>query len=142
MDRIWPLYMGERCTFSRNDAMSFGRGPGDVARDLRIVMGDALGAETKGGGSASPGWIWNFDQSMVRPSRRGGVPVEAGIRGGQVFSTIRRGGRRRVRRERPAGYCCSPQWMVVEEGSGVMMTAGAPTVRPSRKGDSEECRGR
>ena len=38
-----------------DDAMSLGRGPGDVARHLRIMVRDALGAEAERGGIIVPG---------------------------------------------------------------------------------------
>ena len=86
-----------------------------------------------GVGSASPGCSSKWHQSIVRPSRRGGVPV------------LRRQPRRPSRFSaspsrmlggsplRPAEYCCSPQWMRPFRNVPVVMTtAPAKTVRPSR----------
>ena len=58
-----------------NDRVRLRRGERDVAGNLRVVMRSFLVRKLKGVGSASPGCTLNCDQSMVRPSRRGGVPV-------------------------------------------------------------------
>ena len=71
---------------------------------------------------------------MVRPSRRGGVPV---LRRHPRRPSFFRDSPSRMAAgspERPAGYCCSPQWMSpLRKVPVVMMTAAAPTVRPSRR---------
>src|SRR5579863_8792692 len=70
---------------------------------------------------------------MVRPSRRGGVPVLR--RQPRRPSCLRDSPRRTAAGspERPAGYCCSPQWIrPLRKVPVVMMIALAPTVRPSR----------
>ena len=109
----------------------------DVAADLtqRRLTRACVNGERKlnGVGSASPGCSSKRDQSMVRPSSRGGVPV------------FRRHSRRprRFRRfaeqdaggspQRPAVYCCSPQWMRPFRKVPVVTTvAAARTSRPSR----------
>ena len=92
-----------------DEAQRFRRGVGDVAGDL--ALRDLVGAEAERCGVGVAGLLGEALQSMVRPSRRGGVPV------------FRRQPRRprRLRLSpsrtdggsplRPAGYCCSPQWM-------------------------------
>ena len=87
-------------------------------------MRDLFGAEAEGRGVFVAGLTVNCDQSMVRPSRRGGVPV------------LRRQPRRPSALSdspsstaagsplRPAGYCCSPQWIrPLRNVPVVMMTA-------------------
>ena len=99
--------------------------------------GDAVcGSERKlkGVGSVSPGWSSNLVQSMVRPSRRGGVPV---LRRVSRRPSFFRDSPRRTEAgspERPAVYCCSPQWMrPLRKVPVVTMTAWAAILRPSRR---------
>ena len=87
----------------------------------------------KGVGSASPGWSSNLVQSMVRPSRRGGVPVFRRVSRRPSF--FRDSPRRTEAGSplRPAVYCCSPQWMrPLRKVPVVTMTACAAMRRPSR----------
>ena len=88
----------------------------------------------KGVGSASPGCSSNLDQSMVRPSRRGGVPV---LRRVSRRPSFFRDSPRRTEAgspERPAVYCCSPQWMrPLRKVPVVTMTAWAAIFLPSRR---------
>ena len=87
-----------------------------------------------GVGSASPGCSSNLDQSMVRPSRRGGVPVFRRVSRRPSFF---RDSPRRTEAgspERPAVYCCSPQWMSpLRKVPVVTMVAAAEILRPSRR---------
>ena len=58
-----------------NDAMGFGSSPGDVAGDLRIVMGDALGAEAERCGIGVAGLELKFrpvDAAAVEARRGAG----------------------------------------------------------------------
>ena len=56
-----------------NDAQRFRSGEGDVAADLRLH--DLLRAEAEGSRLGIARLLFEASQSMVRPSRRGGVPV-------------------------------------------------------------------
>src|SRR5579883_2951936 len=58
-----------------NDTMCFVSRERDVARHLRIVMSYSLRAEAEWRGVFIPRCKVKRDQSIVRPSRRGGVPV-------------------------------------------------------------------
>ena len=99
---------------------------------VHVAVG-AVERKLKGVGSASPGCSSNLDQSMVRPSRRGGVPV---LRRHLAQAELLRDSPRRTLAgspERPAVYCCSPQWMrPLRKVPVVTMTAWAAMVRPSR----------
>ena len=55
MDWICPLYIGERCTFSRMMRCVSVGGERDVAGHLLVVMRDRLVRKLKGVGSSSPG---------------------------------------------------------------------------------------
>ena len=58
-----------------DDAMSLGRGPGDVARHLRIMVRDALGAEAERGGIIVPGLQGEFgpvDRAPIEARRGAG----------------------------------------------------------------------
>ena len=101
---------------------------GKLSRATRLVR------KLNGVGSSSPGCNWNCDQSMVRPSRRGGVPVfRRQPRKPRFFSDSPKS-TAEGSPLRPAGYCCSPQWInPLRNVPVVMMTAPARTVRPSRR---------
>src|SRR6478609_8152346 len=128
---ICPEYIGERCTFSRMircvssvvNAMKHGT-------CFCVIF---FVRKLNGVGSASPGCTSKRDQSMLRPSRRGGVPVlSLHPRKPSSLSDSPRscdGGSPL----RPAGYVCSPQWISpLRNVPVVTMATCAPTVRPSR----------
>src|SRR5207253_5388803 len=59
-----------------DDAMSFGRSPGDVARHLRVMMSDTLGPKAEGRGIGIAGLDLEFrpvNRSAVEPRRRSGL---------------------------------------------------------------------
>ena len=63
-----------------DDAMRFRRGPGDVARHLRVVMSDALGAEAEGRGIDVAGLkleLRPVDGAAVEARRRAGLQAAA-----------------------------------------------------------------
>ena len=75
MASIWPVYMGERWTFSRMRRSVSGVVCAMWQHDLAQRRIFFVVRKLKGVGSASPGCSSKLDQSMVRPSSRGGVPV-------------------------------------------------------------------
>ena len=94
MPWIWPEYMAERCTFSR-----MMRSVSGVVKAMwQLICGWTIVfvRKLKGVGSASPGCSSNASQRMVRPSRRGGVPVLSlqvrRPKGAQCFAEEDRGG--------------------------------------------------
>ena len=122
---------------------------GDVAGDL--AEGEYARAEAEGGGVGVAGLLGELDQSMVRPSRRGGVPV---LRRQPRRPRRLRDSPRRTEAgspERPAVYCCSPQWMrplrkvpvvmmvaVAQDGAAVAEhQAQATAVRRATAGEAD-----
>jgi hypothetical protein len=73
MPSIWPGVHGRAADVVADDLQRLRRGVGDVAADLRL--GDFLGAEAEGRGIGVAGLLFKGFPAMVRPSRRGGVPV-------------------------------------------------------------------
>ena len=91
----------------------------------------SVSAENGSGGS-SPGCISSFDQAMVRPSSRGGVPVLRRPSAKPTRSSASDRPTAGASPTRPAGVCCSPIWMRPRRNVPVVSTtAPASTVRPS-----------
>ena len=94
-----------------DDAMRFGRSPGDVARHLRIMMRNALGAEAE--------WRWvGVSGLFLKPRPVDGAAIEsrrsASLQAATAQAEILEASPSRTAfgsPERPAGYCCSPQWI-------------------------------
>src|SRR5437016_2864896 len=63
-----------------NDPLRFGRGPGDVARDLRLVVGDPASAKAEGGWIDVAGLYLKtgpVDSAAVQTRRRAGLQAAA-----------------------------------------------------------------
>ena len=85
-----------------------------------------------GSGGLSPGCICSADQSMVRPSRRGGVPVFKRPSTTPIFSKVRESPSAGASPTRPAGICFSPIWMRPRKNVPVVRTTDAQdSSRPS-----------
>ena len=107
MPSICPVYIGDRCTFSRiSRSVS-----GVVCAMWQLICrsGSVRVRKLNGVGSASPGCSSNLLQSIVRPSSRGGVPVFN--RHSRSPSRFKLSPSRTLAGSplRPAVYCCSPQ---------------------------------
>ncbi len=85
-----------------------------------------------GSGGSSPGCISSADQSMLRPSRRGGVPVFKRPSVKPIFSSVRESPIAGASPTRPAGICFSPMWMRPRRNVPVVSTTAAAEIsRPS-----------
>ena len=121
--------MGDRCTFARMMAW--------VAAVVRVmahwICGFSMASVSaeNGSGGSSPGCISRRDQSMVRPSSRGGVPVLSRPRVNPSRSKVSDSPIAGASPTRPAGVRCSPIWMRPRRKVPVVRTTAAAAQFPA-----------